>query len=584
MINHMFFFIEIIIFVVIAVSLSSLSKRVRELEKKAGVLTQSSPVRPVATPVSAVAESATPMPSMSSAATPIELKPATPTAGESFAAWIKEDWLVKLGAFMLLLGFSWLTTYAFMNNWIGPVGRIVLGVVAGCAFMGLGFYRMRQYVKQGGIFLVLGSATVILTIFAARVTYDFFTPFSALGIMFLTAAFVALASVRYRVQSLALISMVLAGLTPVLIHSGQINNVGLFSYLLLITLGTVWVVAITGWRSLVFAVLMIVSMYSASFWIFGSLQTTSPLMMFAFAFAAVFFVVGILGILKSSVKERKADLLVAAGNGIFLLLWIKCGILPEWQTLIISAWMIVFAGGGFMVFRVTRQPAPFLLYAGVATMFLAAATAIQLEGAALVIAFTIEAAVIPLLVYYLVRDLVLAEGTGLLLIAPLILSTPYVFRVLGWDSSSSFARSVSVLLVVAAALLFIGLFFRSRRAESVTPLVLHNGYIVVGLAFLYIIIWGAFHYFAPIGDVATMMSLVTYTLIGVSTYFYGKLNDVKAVKTHGGILLGFVVGRLLLVEVWDMEMGGRIITFFLVGALLMATAFIGRKKKITTTF
>jgi uncharacterized membrane protein len=584
MINHMFFLIEIIIFVVIAVSLSSLSKRVRELEKKAGVLPQSSPVRPVATPVSAVAESAAPAPSMSSAAAPIELKPATPTTGESFAAWIKEDWLVKLGAFMLLLGFSWLTTYAFMNNWIGPVGRIVLGIVAGCAFMGFGFYRMRQYVKQGGIFLVLGSATVILTIFAARVTYDFFTPFSALGIMFLAAAFVALASVRYRVQSLALISMVLAGLTPILIHSGQINDVGLFSYLLLMTLGTVWVVAITGWRSLVFAALMIVSMYSVSFWIFGSLQTTSPLMMFAFAFAALFFVVGILGILKSSVKDRKADLLVAAGNGIFLLLWIKCGILPEWQTLIISAWMIVFAGGGFMVFRATRQPAPFLLYAGVATMFLAAATAIQLEGAALVIAFTIEAAVIPLLVYYLVRDLVLAESTGLLLIAPLILSAPYVLRVLSWDSSSSFARSVSVLLVVAAALFSIGLFFRSRRAESVSPLVLHNGYIVAGLVFLYIIIWGGFHYFVPIGDVATMMSLVTYTLIGLSTYFYGKLNDAKAAKTHGGILLGFVVGRLLLIEVWDMEMGGRIITFFLVGALLMATAFIGRKKKITTTF
>ncbi len=45
--------------------------------------------------------------------------------------------------------------------------------------------------------------------------------------------------------------------------------------------------------------------------------------------------------------------------------------------------------------------------------------------------------------------------------------------------------------------------------------------------------------------------------------------------------LGFVVLRLLTVDVWKMELTGRIITFLLVGALLMSTAFLVRKRQAT---
>ena len=37
--------------------------------------------------------------------------------------WLSTDWPMKLGAFLILLAFAWLTSYAFVNNWIGPMGR-----------------------------------------------------------------------------------------------------------------------------------------------------------------------------------------------------------------------------------------------------------------------------------------------------------------------------------------------------------------------------------------------------------------------------------------------------------------------------
>src|SRR5690606_35505197 len=40
-----------------------------------------------------------------------QLKQFTPSAIERFSVWLKEDWLVKLGAFLLIVAFGWFTTY-----------------------------------------------------------------------------------------------------------------------------------------------------------------------------------------------------------------------------------------------------------------------------------------------------------------------------------------------------------------------------------------------------------------------------------------------------------------------------------------
>ena len=77
-----------------------------------------------------------------------------------------------------------------------------------------------------------------------------------------------------------------------------------------------------------------------------------------------------------------------------------------------------------------------------------------------------------------------------------------------------------------------------------------------------------------------MISLVIYTLIGLIAYFFGMKHGWRTLRFYGGILLGFVVGRMILIEVWNMELTGRIITFFIIGTLLVSTAFLGRKKEV----
>src|SRR3989344_9496122 len=142
------------------------------------------------------------------------------------------------------------------------MGRIILGLIAGALFIVLGWWRIKRYVHQGGIFLVVGSTTILLTLFAAREVYHFFTPLSALAVAFLSIVFVAVASVVHKTRPLALASLILAGIAPFLVDLPRGDYIFLFTYLLLVVLGTVWVVAASGMKDLTFAALILVVLYT----------------------------------------------------------------------------------------------------------------------------------------------------------------------------------------------------------------------------------------------------------------------------------------------------------------------------------
>ena len=504
-----------------------------------------------------------------------------PTSSDRFIEWLKEDWLLKLGAILLLIGFGWLTTYAFLNNWIGPMGRITLGIIAGALFMLVGWWRIKNYITQGGVFLVLGSTTILLTIFAARSVYDFFTPFSALIIMFLSTAFVALASVKYKNRALSLLSLILASVAPLLTKSPGTDHVVLFTYLFVVILGAIWIVLLTGQRELTTASLIIISAYSAPHLFSPSsfpLIDIQTLLLFAYAFAALFFVTNTAGIFKLKNKEILPDLVTAAGNGLFLLVWIMVAAQDEWKSLIISAWMIAFVVGAFFIFKTTQRREPFYVYAGVGIAMLAAATSVELKGAALTIAYTIESGIIALIAYAVLRDVKIAQRVSLLLIGPAILSINSI-------TSQAWAKGVVhedffALLVLALTLIGLGIFFLRciRETENKEPQQTNALLLVIGSVYAYVLLWLSLHAGFTNDNIAVMISLVVYTIIGLVAHFYGLAKEKKGLRIYGGVLIGFVVGRLLLVDVWKMELTGRIITFFLIGALLVSTAFLGRKK------
>lgn len=497
---------------------------------------------------------------------------------DELVEWSKRDWLLKLGALLLLIGFGWLASYAFINNWIGPMGRIVLGIIAGILILLFGWWRIKKYLHQGSIFMVLGSTIILLTIFAAREIYGFFTPTSALLVMFLSTVFVAVASVRYKTSSLALSSLVLAGIAPFFTNAPSPNFIGLFFYLFAVVLGTIWIIILTDWRILTTAALILVSAYSLSHLESPISPDRGVLLLFAYAFAAVFFITNTMGLLRLKDKAMLYDLITAGGNGLFLLFWIMSAAPDELRSLIISAWMIVFSAGAFLIFKITQKREPFYVYAGVGVTMLAAATSAELNGAALTIAYTIESAIVPPVVFFTLRDVRVAQYTSLLLIGPLLLSLKNITSS-SW-LTAVFHQDFFVLFILAAVLLGLGLFFFQLRQQNQEkqPLDLSKLLLITGSIYVYLLLWLSLHAAIANDDTATMISLVIYTIIGLTAYFYGRVNAKNEMIFYGGTLLGLVVTRLLFVDVWKMQLTGRIITFFIIGILLISTAFVGRKK------
>jgi hypothetical protein len=93
-----------------------------------------------------------------------------------------------------------------------------------------------------------------------------------------------------------------------------------------------------------------------------------------------------------------------------------------------------------------------------------------------------------------------------------------------------------------------------------------------------LLIWFVTHLFMGDVDVATFVSLVLYTVMGVGFYIMGVRDGHKPYMIVGGILFGIVVARVLFVEFWDMDIVMRMVTSFVLGALLISTAFIKKGK------
>ncbi len=572
-------FVVFIGFVIVFILLSNLRGRIWKLERAMrNPVAQNVPAVNNSTQVtSQIATHA--MPAKAVTPAPVSYSGTGTTWIDDFTDWAKEDWLLKLGALLLIIGFGWLTTYAFLNNWIGPMGRITLGIVAGSLFILLGYWRIKDYTNQGSVFLVLGSTVILLTVFAAREVYDFFTPISALVLMFLSTSFVAFASVKYNSRALALMSLILAGIAPLLIAAPVNDYIARFAYLFVVILGAIWIVALTGRRELITAALILITLYSLPHLFNSHLVDREKLLFFSYAFTSVFFLTSILGIIKQPDKNITADLLTSGANGLFLLAWIMVAAPEEWQSLIIAAWMIVFAVGAFSVFKITNKKEPFYVYAGVCIALLAAATSAELSGATLTIAYTIESAVIAIISYFVLRDIKIAQRINFLFIVPIMLSfdsiDSRVWRTSVWH------QEFFVLFILGLTLMTLGWFFLDlfRDAEDKKHKEISAALLIIGSIYMYVLLWLSLHAALSNDDTATMLALVVYTIIGLAIYFYGLTNGGKVLRLYSGLLLAFVILRLLFVDIWKMALAGRVVTFFVIGLMLVATAFLGKKRQ-----
>ena len=623
-----------------------------------------------------------------------------PQGDNAFIHFFKEDFLVKLGALLLLFAFGWGVSYAFTNNWISPAGRILLGLGAGVGILAFGTFWMRKNFHQAAIFLVLGLSVFNLTIFAARFIYDFFNPPFALGLMFMAVVYVAYLSVARSSHNLALACLIFAGISP-LFTAGEPSTVGLFSYLLIFVLGVIWVVSLRMWHALTLAALLVVSFYSIPYWV-GEVKGLELFMglVFAHMFGIIFFLFNGLNIVRGVTKVLQAHIYTALGTGFFLIAWVLIVADGLAESIPLLLWTAVYLLAAIYFLTAKENFTAFYLHGAVGLLLGAVATATIFDGHALTLAYTLETGLVVLLAQLITKNAAISKKLCLLFVGPIVLSLGSLFSN-SWNTSI-IHKDFFVLLTLVIVLGVVGIALRSLERdgglaelkqtanallagavlygmvlvlrsvgvyydEDIITMILivesgalvffahsiyssrilttrfsyilgfswlltfpsitsslwdtgvfhasfsivvlfvgvatlvgmflrllnqfephHEVFVAMGMAFSgaaingLILIWLSLHSAIPSDDVATTASLVIFTILGLSSFVYGRVLQLVHFKYAGGILLTFVVGHLLLVEVWDMPLLERFVTFFMVGVLLISTAFYGRKKNHTS--
>lgn len=510
--------------------------------------------------------------------------PQQPGLLERVWMWYIHEWPLKTGALFILLGFIWLVTYAFMNDWIGPVGRITLGLLSGAIILYGGELRMRKIVSQGITLVGLGAAVMTMTVFAAQEIYQMFPSIVALCLIGLTMVFVAFISLRHTQLSLAVISLFIGLLAPVLIGSRDANIIGLYNYLLVITFSFIWLARFTNWRILTTLALFGISIYSLGTFFNGALLNESDLLPSEFVYmqfvactlTSAFFLTTILSLIRNK-RADLPDLVTASAVGMFSLGWINGLVLEEYKSIVIAICAIFYSLGSYIVYKRTRVIEAVYIYTAIAATMLAIATAYAFDGPILVIAFSMQALMLTIVGVELFESKISR-------ILFFYFALPALTAIDIWTQTGAFISftdtSFVALTVVVLTFLLGGMYFYYRKKEQMTaissiPIFL----IIVGSLFGLVWIWRVVTTAIDAVYLAHMVILVIYSTIGMSTYLYGESQKRTILYKFGLGVLVYVVARLLLVEVWDMELAARIITFFFVGILFMASVLLKKRSQ-----
>lgn len=496
-----------------------------------------------------------------------------------FVDWMKEDFLMKLGAAFLILALGWFVTYAFANNWIGPMGRIALGILVGLGLLSFGYKIIPKRAIPGQVLTATGATMILLTISAARYAYDFFTPGTALVMTSLIVALTAAVSVVRRTLALSILALLGGAVAPFLIDSPDPNFMALLSYVFVLDLGVLLVSSMLGHRVLILLGLIVTGLYSTAFGFMYGDNTT--IWLFMALFFGLFFASSISAIIRTQ-KVVKSDLFVSGFNGILLLIWISAHVPDEWKSLVLTGVTLLAVATVYALMRNKKMPHGCMyIYSAFAVVSFGAAMSFELEGSALVIAFALEALAVIYLAEFALSDRRVLNFSAALPIVPVLYAfsnnrfDSYTWKNLPVLNEHFFVLAVLAIVFFASAYLF---FKKSKMDKTADAIFKADTF--VGSLFGLVLIWLCAHSIFESESVARGVSLVIYSVLAVSLIYHGVAHDSRNFRIPGNIIIAGVVLRLLFAEVWLMPLSGRIVTFVLVGVLLIGTAFFQKKHKL----
>ena len=221
---------------------ADLERRVEFLERRAGDRAPAplpvEPVQPEVEPDSSAPVTLEPAAREPMQPDPLGVPIAASTQPREMETRIGLTWLNRVAVLTCILAVAFFFKYAVENEWIGPGGRVALGVIGGLACLGLAdtLWRRGHQVYAHGL-CGLGIAILYLSIQASFSFYRLLPQPPAFVLMVLITAAAGAMAMRYASLAIAMLGLLGGYATPVLLSTGEKNIWFLFSYVLLLNLG-----------------------------------------------------------------------------------------------------------------------------------------------------------------------------------------------------------------------------------------------------------------------------------------------------------------------------------------------------------
>jgi uncharacterized membrane protein len=493
-------------------------------------------------------------------------------------------WFNRIGILALLVGVAFFLKYAFDNNWIGPAGRVAIGILLGAAMLPWSQWLLSRgysYFSEG--IAALGAAVLYLSIWAGCHYYTLFTRDVGFIAMIVITSVMAVVALGRNSQRVALLSLFGGFLTPVLVSTGKDAQVVLFSYLLILGAGMLAMTANRKWLTLAPLSFLLTVVY---FWGWYSTFYNPTKLELTIIYGTLFFLLySVLPVLHAVRRERlhELDTFILLANAfaylgaLYVMLWPQ----DRWPLT-----LLVLALSGAFVAVARLVPAPKdgesplarLLFAGLALTFVTLAIPIRLDGKWITLSLAVEGAILAwtgfrALVSYL-------RGAGYLLLAisalrVLLFPLPaeqFLFN----ERFGTYATIIACFGVVLwAAREHVSAVGEGERNSLAILAVAINVYALIALS---LELWD---YFGHAGSPGLAQHLALSLLwMGYASVliFLGSKEDSSLLRWQALVLFGIAVTKVFLYDSSYLDRFYRIISFVVLGLVLVVVSFLYQRK------
>ena len=528
--------------------------------------------------------------------------PLKPEAQADLESRIGSHWLNRIGIAALLIGVSYFLKFAFDDNWIGPAGRVSIGLLAGIGVVIWSErFRAKGYKAFSYSLKAVGVGALYLSLWAAFQLYSLIPSSAAFVMMLAVTTATAAMALTQDAQLLAAFALTGGFSTPLLLSTGQNREVALFSYVILLDLGTLFLVMFKPWRRLlvmsyVGTLLLYVGWYSS----FYSRDQLSLTLFFATVFFAIFAIAPLVTLQPKGEAALLASIpaILAFVNAVSYFLQAYVMIeevdktLMAWFALGLAA-VYIFLSRQVDTRKITPGATQILhfLHLAVALGFITVAIPIRLDAHWITIGWFVEAGVL-----LWVADRIKSELLNAFALAALVLGVARLLVIDNFSTTQLIFNLRMATFAVALAVLGALAWYASRRSDDAARAVAAVAVVALNVLALIALSHEVADYYSrqmmelpPTRGQWTPAYSIEWRRVQIAREFtysalfmayggmlmvIGFLRRSAFVRWQALLLIAATIVKVFVSDVSQLDKGYRIVSFIVLGMLLLAISFV----------